>query len=47
MNKYIVRVGSNVFETIEVEASTKAEAEEIALNESSVEEPIVEEIEKL
>lgn len=47
MSKYRVGIGSNCYQSIEVEANSKEEAEEIALEETSIEEPIIEGVEKL
>ncbi len=47
MSKYRVSIGSNCYESIEVEAKSKDEAEEIALEETTIEEPVIEGVEKL
>ncbi len=47
MNKYRVGIGSNCYQSLEVEADSEEAAEEVALTETNIDEPIVEGVQKL
>lgn len=46
MPKYLIGIGSQVFQSIAVEASTMSKAKEIALKETYIKEPFIETVQE-